>query len=177
MRARWKLGTLAEIYGEAGTGNLHAEVKIDEIIFLRKIPMRKGIFGQVGHRTAGLFDHIIGSRTAFGHHVAGDVGYIEEDVADVGLGLCESVGEGFLRLLEFGDTCLGLFGKVAFTGLHVGADCGGEAVELGGLGIVLKLEGAPAVIEGEHTVDCVTSLKAFYCKPLDNAVGVGFDLL
>ena len=94
--------------------------------------MGECVGGEVGHGAAFLFNDVVGGGEAFGHHVAGQVGDVEQDVADVGLGLGDAVGQCFLGFLEFGYGGLGLFGLVAAACFHVSADGGGQAVEFGG---------------------------------------------
>ena len=48
-------GHLADIDGEARTGDLDAEVEIDEVELLQQIPVTKGAFGKIGLHAAWAF--------------------------------------------------------------------------------------------------------------------------
>ena len=139
--------------------------------------MGQSIVGQVGHGSTGLFNHIIFSGKAAWYHVAGYVGHIEQNLADVLLHGVELVGDILLRSFKLGHAGLGLFGEVAFAGFHVSADCGGKLIEFGGLVIVVELKCTALVVELEHTVDDLFTVETFNCKALDNTVGISLDLL
>ena len=68
-----KLRSLSFIYRESSACNLDSEVKIYDIIFLRKLPVRKGIFGEIRLRTAFLYDEIVSrtlsERNEFARHI------------------------------------------------------------------------------------------------------------
>ena len=69
-----QLCTFAFVYGESGTGNLNAQVKVYQVIFLGQFPVGQGIFGQFGFHAAHLLYHIVVGTDAFGHTVIGNVG-------------------------------------------------------------------------------------------------------
>ena len=172
-----ELGSLAEIYREAGTGDLDAELEVDQVVLFGQFPMGKGVGRQVGHRAAGLLDHIVGGSLAFGHHVAGHVGHVEQDVADVVLCLGELVGKILLGCLDVGNSSLGLLGESLLAGLHMSADRGGELVELGCHIVILQLQSAAVVVELDYAGYGLASVKALDRQARDDALGVGLDLL
>lgn len=104
--------SLSDIDGEAGTGNLDAEIEVDKIILLGQFPMRQGVFRQLGVMSAGLDHDIIVSTGAFGHKIVGNIG---DGIEQLGA-LLERLLHG---LLEF----LGLyldFRHLVLRGFHLG---------------------------------------------------------
>ncbi len=172
-----KLGALAEINGESGAGDLYAEVEVDEVVFLGEIPVGEGVGAEIGHGAAGEFHYIVGGSLAFGYSLAGNVGDIEEFVADSVLGAAEFFGYGFLLFLEH---CHGLFcglGLVAASVLHGLAYGISLAFEVGGGVVVAELEATAQIVEREHAVDRFFGIEAFHGQALDDISGVGLYLL
>ena len=69
-----KLGALALIYRETRTCQLHAQVKVYDIVFCRKLPVGKSTFLQMRHLTAHTHHHIVIGIPACGHYVIRDIG-------------------------------------------------------------------------------------------------------
>ena len=68
----------AQVYGKSGAGDFDSEVKVYDIVFLGQFPVRKSVFGQVGHRASGFFDNVVGGACTFGNHCAGQHRYQTE---------------------------------------------------------------------------------------------------
>ena len=58
---------------ETCTGNLHTEVEVNQVVFLRQVPMRKCIFWKLSFHTTGLFYHIVFSSLAFRNFIVRNV--------------------------------------------------------------------------------------------------------
>ena len=50
---------LADVYGESGSGDFHAEVEIDEVELLAEVPVAERVFGKVGDYTTLFHHHIV----------------------------------------------------------------------------------------------------------------------
>ena len=170
-------GALADVDGETGTGDLHTEVEIDDVVFLCEFPVGECVGGKVGHRAAGLLDNIVGCGQAFGHSVAGDVGYAEEDVADGVFGRAQTIGDFFLLGLDFSHFLLGFLGLVAVAFLHQTSYRVCIFLKFGGESVVLVLEATALVVKVNHVVDSLLSVKAFDGEARDDALGILFYLL
>ena len=111
---------LADIYGESGTGNLHAEVEVDEVVFLAEVPVAERVLAQVGYLSAFLHYHVVAGVASFGHLVAGDVRDGAEQCVQVFLCLVHLLLQFAVLLFECGNLLLHLFGLLAFALLHEG---------------------------------------------------------
>ena len=89
---------LATVNGEACARDFHAQVEVDEVIFLGQLPVRQGVLRQGGLHASGLYHHVVFGTCAFGYNVIGYVGY----GAEQGVYLCLCVVHGLLQ-------CLALF--------------------------------------------------------------------
>ena len=78
---------LAAVNGEAGSADLHAQVKVNQVIFLGQFPVGELVFrflgnnGPVAHRVAflvlakiALYNQILFGAFSFGNKVVGYVG-------------------------------------------------------------------------------------------------------
>jgi len=133
--------------------------------------VRQCVGGQIGHGAAGLLHYIVLGCAALGHHVARGVGDIEEYVGDLLLDGVELVGEILLGSLALGHECLGLLGLLALAFFHVGADGGGEFVELGSLGVALELESTATVVELDDAGYDFAGVEALDGEALDDPLG------
>ena len=110
------------IYGESGSGDFHAEVEVDEVVFLGKLPVRECVLRKLGFQSSGLDDEVVGRCFSFGHFVVWQVGDGVEQV----LHLLEcAVLVLFERLVGFLDECdtlLGRFGFFLLAFLHQSSD-------------------------------------------------------
>ena len=123
-----QLCAFALIDGEAGTGNLHAQVEVYQVILLGKFPVGQGIFGQFGFHAAHLLHYVVVGTHAFGHAVVGHVGDGVEQCLEV-VGSLVHVGLHLLvRLFQFGDAALGGFRFLLLALLHQLSDGLGEGV-------------------------------------------------
>ena len=113
-------GAFTYIYRESGTGDFHAEVEVDEVVFLCKFPVGKCVGGKIGHWATGLFNHIVGGGSACGHHVAGEVGDGGEENVLLLFHLGQTCCDAFLVLLERAHLGLGFLGFLALALLHQG---------------------------------------------------------
>ncbi len=169
--------SLAEIYGETGAGNLHAEVEVDDVVLLGQIPVGHSVGGEFGDYSTGGLHHIVVGGHTFGHHVAGHVGHCEQYIADTCLGACKLVGDGLLLVLENGNGFLGLLGLILLAGLHELTDRCGEAVELGRLGVVAELRLATHGVELKYFVDGGCAVETLYREAGYNPLGGFLNLL
>lgn len=121
-------GHLADIDGEARTGDLDAEVEIDEVELLQQIPVTKGAFGKIGLHAAFLHHHVATGIAALGHLVGGYVGDGEQHLVHVGLGLLHDFLQGLVGSLELGHLLLHLVGLVTLARLHQPANLARELI-------------------------------------------------
>ena len=84
--------------------------------------MGESVFGQLGHRTAGLFDHIVFGRCAEGHGLVGKVGYGQQELQLFVLALLQAVLQTFGLSFDAGHLGLGTFGLLLLALLHQRAD-------------------------------------------------------
>ena len=109
---------LADIERETGAGNLDAEVKINQIIFLEQIPVARSVFGKFGHG-ASFFDyHVVSGILAFGHVVVGYVRDGEQYVCHILLCLCHNLLQSLVGTFELGNLFLGRIGLVLLAVFH-----------------------------------------------------------
>ncbi len=139
--------------------------------------MRQRAFRKLRHDAAFLVDDVVGGGQTRGHHVAGHVGHPEQDFADARLGVGELFGILLLALFQSGHALLERLGLVALSGFHLGAYLRGQRVEFGGFGVVVLLERAALLVESEHVVDGLASVKALDGQAAHYIVGIGFYLL
>ena len=172
-----ELGAFADVDGEAGAGDFHAQVKVDDVVFLAEVPVGHGVGGEVGHRTARLLDHIVGGAGAGGHALVGDVGHAEQDVANLCLTAAYLVGKSLLLGFERGHEGLDFLGLFLLTGLHQLADFGGMTVELGGGIVALQLSLTALFVEGKHLIYSIFAVKTLDSQTLYDELGVLFYLL
>ena len=167
-----ELGSLALVDGESGSGNLHSEVEVDDIVFLAELPVRKGVLRKLDFRTAHLDDEIVLGALSFGDKVAGDIGQ-QDDLGVqllrhfVGL-LEEAAGTG----LQLGDSCLGSLGLGLQALLHELADLAGLDPLLCQDGIALGLEGAAAGIQLKHALHDLARIEILDGKLRDHFIGI-----
>ena len=118
----------ATIYRETCAGYLHSEVKVYYIVFFCKIPMRKSVFRQIGHYSASLFDHIVGSRFSFWDHLAWDIRHRQQYFVDFIFGRLQFLVDSLIVLFQrchFGLYGLGL---ILFSFFHQSTDACSELV-------------------------------------------------
>ncbi len=109
LKGTLEAGHLTDVDGEAGTGNLHTEVEVDEVELLQQIPVAECVLRKVGHDAAFLDDDIAGGILALGHLVVGDIGDFEQLVDHVVLSLVINFLQGFVVGFQFGHLRLHLF--------------------------------------------------------------------
>ena len=145
-----ELGSLALVHRETGAGDLHTEVKVDDIVLAGELPVREGVLREDGLLAAHLHDQVVLGALPFRDEVAGEVRKKDElglELVIVLVGLLEEVvGTG----LEGGDFGLGGLGLGLLALLHQGADLGGGLLLLGEKGVGLGLEGLAVVVQGDH---------------------------
>ena len=108
-----QLCSLADVDGEASAGYLHAEVEVDEVVFLGQFPM--GHLGLVVHGVGspvayGVFRRtllevafhyaVVFGSNSFGYFVVRDVGNGAEQFREVLLSLVHLLFESFVHLFE-----------------------------------------------------------------------------
>ena len=137
-------GSIADIYGESCTGNLHAQVEVDEVVFLGQFPVGQGILDvQVGvhvpvaHGVAltafaqvRLHHVVVLGARALGHFVVGYVGDGAEQGGHVFFGLLHLLFQLLVGLLHFRNLLLDGVGLVFLSFLHQSANLGGHFLGL-----------------------------------------------
>ena len=159
-------GSLAAIHGEAGAADLHAEVEVDEVVFLGQLPVRQfgGLHHGIGRPVAygvladdallevGLYDPVVLGRRTLGHFVVGDVGNLTKLLSEQLLGLFHLGLEGLAGLLEFAHLSLDALGFVLLALLHEAADFGSQFLGLRKVAVERRLRLAACLINGHHFV-------------------------
>ena len=123
-------GHLADIYWEAGAGDLHAEVEVHEVVFLQQVPVAQGVRTQLGLHAAFFHYHVVGCVLTLGHVIIGDVRDGEEHLGHVVLCLVHHLLEGLVVGLQLGNLFLYLGGFVFLAFFHQTADLLGQLVLL-----------------------------------------------
>ena len=95
-------GTFTFINGESGSGDFHAQFKVDEVVFAGQFPVGQSIGRQIGHDSARTLHDVVFGRASLGHHITGRIGDREEYVGNIRFGRCHGLFEFLVRLLHFG---------------------------------------------------------------------------
>ncbi len=165
-------GSLALIDREAGAGDLHAQVEVDDVVLSGEFPVREGVFGELGLRTAHLHDEVVLGAGSLGNEVARDVRKENKLGLEFGIvvvGLLEEVGG---TGLEGGDLGLGGLGLLLLALFHQGADGGGRLFLLGEEGVGLGLEGLAVIVQGDDLLHDGAGVKVLDGEFLDHIFGI-----
>ena len=141
-------GSLTDIYRESCTCDLHAQIEVDKIIFLGKIPVgqraspnpshrgEKGLPNFVkfsnGHRQlptfggggGGFHYAVILCCLSFRHFVVRDIGNLAEQTGHLVLSIRHLIFQLFVRFLEFGYRFLDGVGLVFLAFFHHSTNLG-----------------------------------------------------
>ena len=164
--------SLVLIDGETGSGDLHAEVEVYDVVFLCEFPVRKRVLREDDLGAAHL-DHLVvlGALTGL-HEVAGHVGHEHEVFLEFLFG-CVHLRKEFSGLgLESRHLGLDLLGGIAEALLHQAADLRSLLLLLSEQGVALGLEGATLPVELEDGVHEFLCIEILYLQFLDNRLGV-----
>ena len=139
--------------------------------------MGQRVLGELGQGAGGLLHHVVGGGFTLGHHGAGEVGDGAEEFVALLFGLRELLGDDALGFLQGAHLRARLGGLLLLALLHQGADRGGDAVELGSLVVVFKLQLAATVVEGYYAGDRLGAVETFDGQACHHLFGVCFYLL
>ena len=170
-----KFRSLAEIDWETGAGDFHTELEVNQIVFLCKFPVGKGVFRKVGHLTACLFYHVVLGCLAFRHHCARGVWNGEKNLGDFVGGAFHLFLNGFVGGFEFCHLCLYAFCLVFLARLHQRSDLCGEFVEVGAVLVKTGLRRAACLVEFENLVYEFFRIEMFHRKAAHNFLWIFFD--
>ena len=167
-----QLGAFAFIYRETGTGNLHAQVEVDDVVLLGQFPVGKCVLGEVHLGAAHLHHQVVLGTLTLGYQVAGDVGQEHQLVLELLDGLVGLLEKGGGTLLDGGDFCLGGFGLGLLAFLHELADGGGSLLLLAQESVALGLESLAFVVQGDDVFYDGAGVKVLDSQFLDNKLRV-----
>ena len=163
---------LSFIYREACAGDLHAEVEVDDVVFLCKFPVRKRAFGEFDLGAAFLDNQIVGCVLSFGDETARGVRQEHELILKFGCHLFALCEELRALLLESSHCSFGSLCGILETLFHEAADFGSLLFLLGEESIALHLEGAALLVEFEHFFDYGSCVEIFNPQAVDNCLRV-----
>ena len=121
---------LSLIDGETGTGDLHTQVEINQVILLRQLPVGQCVLGQLSLHATHLLHHVVLGRSTFGHLLIRDIRDGIEQGLQIGCGLIHLGLERLAGLLDLGYTLLSGLGLLFLSGLHQLTDRLGCGVDL-----------------------------------------------
>ena len=117
-----QLGTLSFIDRKTGACDLHTQVEVDQVIFLRQFPVGQRVFRQLRFHSAHLFHLIIIGANTFGHFIIRDIRDCVKQVLHIFSRLIHFCLDRLVSLLDLGNTLLGSLGLLLFTFFHQHAD-------------------------------------------------------
>ena len=164
--------TLALVHREAGTGELHSEVKVDDVILLCKLPVRKTVFSELRDLVTCLDHDIILSSLSLRNHIAWEVRQkhherIQFRIVLLGLGLY--FARACLQSGNFRLDSLGLF-LPAF--LHQTSDLGSLLLLLGQACVKLELKGSSVLIKDIDLFHYFLCVKILDCEFLNHELRI-----
>ena len=169
--------SLANIYRETGAGNLHTQVKVDEVVFLCQIPVGHSALGQLRHLATGaLHDVVLGGAT-LGYASIRHIRHRKQNLGYLVLSGRHAVFNLLVGSLQCSHLGLYLLGLVALTLLHQGTDLGGHLVKHGGIVVALLLCGTALLVELDHAHDGFAAVEVLHSQAFDDMLGVLVDKL
>ena len=176
--------TKTTIHGETGTGNLHAKVKVNQVVLLAQVPVRQhialhhGVGIPVAHGVhtllallqVGLHHPVVLGSTALGHLVVWNVGYLAELCCQVLLGLLHIVLQSLVHRLQFSHLGLHLLGLLLFALLHQSANLGSQFLGISQILVKLCLSGTALLVNLHHFSDSLARTgKMFFLQTGNDA--------
>ena len=141
---------LALVHRKARPGNLHAQLKVDDVVLFDEVPVGLGVGAQLGLGAVLAHHFVVGGVAAFGHAGVRQVGQLVEQLF-LGFFHLGQLGAGGLGVLfQLDGAGLEGFGPGPVAGLHQAPDLAGQVVGFGLGGVVAGLQGAPALVEVEN---------------------------
>ena len=70
--------SLSLVHGEARSGQLHAQLEIDDVVFAGQLPVRERVGGQLGRRSSRPHDDVVGGGQAVRHVLVRKVGQLDD---------------------------------------------------------------------------------------------------
>ena len=125
-----KLCSLTLVNRETGAGNLHAEVEVNDVIFLGELPMRQGICREGNLRSSHLHHLVVLRALAFLDQTARDVWQQHEVCLKFLSCLLHTCKHRSRLLLESGHLSLGGFSILLEALLHQDTNLGSELLLL-----------------------------------------------
>ena len=101
-------GSLAFIDGESGSGNLHTQVEVDDVVLLSQLPVGQCILRQLRLHATHLHHQVVLSGSTFGHLFVGHVGDSIKQLLQLCSRLVHLGLQRLIGLLELGHLVLGL---------------------------------------------------------------------
>ena len=150
---------IALVDGEARARDLDAELEVYEVVGLCQLPVGGGVGRQLGVVPAHLDADVVLSRRALGHDLSGEIGDLQQDLADTSLCLVLLFLELAAKLLEVGDLGAYLLGLILQSLLHQGTDLLGDGILLRQACVELLLGAAAQLVEVEHLSDVLARLE------------------
>ena len=147
-----QLGALPAIHREPGPGDLHAEVHVQEAVFLAQLPMGLGSGMQYGDLALLHHGHVLLRRAANGHQGIGCVGNGAEVVVKCFLRGLQAFAEFLAGRFQGGGAAFGGFCLVLLASLHQVANGAAQSVQFGKLTIQFGLRGAAHFIQFQGAV-------------------------
>jgi len=168
-------GTFAFVYGEPRTGNFYTQFKIDEVVFLCQIPVRKRFFSHFRQYAAGAFNDIVFGMHASGHTFVGHVGYLYQQLLKTILRIFQGGFQASVFIFDIRSLLAGGFSLLLFAFLHQQADGFGQLVEFRQGLVQFGLCISAAKVEFQHFVDESGIFEAFFGETCQDSFFVVSD--
>ncbi len=170
-------GALALVDGESGSGELHAQIEVDDVVLAGQLPVGQRVLGQRRVVLLELHHEVVLGRAALGDDLRGEVGQRHERALQRLLHAVRFGLQPRRALLEVGDEALALLGLLAAALPHQGADLFGGFVLCGERLVELGLNRFAAVVEREDLLDDGGGIDALLRQFADGGLAVVADLL
>ena len=139
--------------------------------------MGESVFAQIGHRAAGLLDHVVFGRCAEGHGLVGEVGHGQQELQLFVLALLQTVLQAFGLALDAGYLSLGTFGLLLLALLHQRADARSQFLQLRRIRVALMLKLAAFLVYLQYFRYNTATVKSFDSQSADHILRIGLYLL
>ena len=169
--------TLANIHREAGTGNLHAEVKVDDVVFLSEFPVWKSVGTEIWHIAAHFFHHVVFRSLSFRNTFVRHVRHREKHFTDFTFDSGEFVVDFLVVGLQSTHFLLGVFGFFFLALLHEGTNLSSHFVELCGVVVALLLHLLALFVEFYHAHDRFATIELLNSQSFDHFLRIFVDKL
>ena len=167
---------LANVYGESGSGNLHAKVKVHKIVLLAEIPVAKGVIAQIGFLSPLLHHHVVGGILTLGDIIVGHVGNGQQQLGHIVLSLLHLGLQFLVGGLQVGHLLLYRISFVLLAALHQTANLLRQLILLLLVGIQLLLGFATLPVKIQNLFDSLTgTIKMLLLQAFDDMFRVFAD--